>query len=752
MHVRDLVLAGVLSIAPLLTAAEPLPVQSGEHANFSRLVTLVRDAEWSVSQVGREIVLSTPGNQAGFDVSTVFKRMPRSHIAGIETTNDEMRLTLSCDCVVSAFLEKDAYVVIDVSLEPAALSTPALKPDQPRETAPTPSAGPAVIQASPSTDPNRAQQPQPQSTSDFALTGSALEQADPLSQKEMKVARQVRSRLSEELEIAALHGVLSPAPSLNNHAVVRPQIALDPFQQALPEAAPPAEAAPRSRPSANLRISTSRDFPSTLRAATDAVSANGAICPPDAAFDIAAWGNSASFTEQISAARDGLFDARDRLDHNEAVKLAKTYLYFGFGAEAKSVLALDPTLSTKHEALDALGDLLDGRELGTSSPFSGLAECAGPTALWAMLALPDPPKGALPDSGASLNILNGLPGHLRRVLAPMLSRTLLAYGDPEGASAALRSIERLATPLPPAAQLAKAQVEIGAGQSDRGFERLSSVAEDNTLQSPEALVELVESKLARDLPISPETAGLVEAYASELRDAPIGPALRRAHVIALAKSGQFDRAYQASDRLGGSGESEDARALRRTLLHELIIAADPVTFLTHAYHLPQNEVSSLSVADQIGLAQRLFDLGFIPRAEQIASKIPRSDKKNDRQLLAARIALAMEKPWMAKAELLGLTGPEVDELRANADRMSGALEQARKYYTATDQRPKADQSAILAGNLNTVIDLPEIVTGADASASGMLARTAQLLDHSASARQSIAALLDNPDLQVEGGN
>ncbi len=112
----------------------------------------------------------------------------------------------------------------------------------------------------------------------------------------------------------------------------------------------------------------------------------------------------------------------------------------------------------------------------------------------------------------------------------------------------------------------------------------------------------------------------------------------------------------------------------------------------------------------------------------------------------------MEKPRMAKAELLGMQGPEAEQLRADADQMSGALEQARRYFAATDQELKADESAILAGDLSAVIDLPEVVRNTGPSTGGMLSRTAQMLDQSASVRQSISALLQDPDLQIGTSN
>ena len=128
MNWRMLGLAAMTSALTFSATAEPLPVQSGEHAAFSRLVTLVRDAEWTIQQTGRELVLTLPKHNDSFDVSTVFDRMPRSRIENVEATAGALRLTLSCDCAVSAFLEKEAYVVIDVAQDPAFLESPAIEP------------------------------------------------------------------------------------------------------------------------------------------------------------------------------------------------------------------------------------------------------------------------------------------------------------------------------------------------------------------------------------------------------------------------------------------------------------------------------------------------------------------------------------------------------------------------------------------------------------------------------------------------
>ena len=63
-------------------------------------------------------------------------------------------------------------------------------------------------------------------------------------------------------------------------------------------------------------------------------------CISSARLGFDTWTDARPFDEQIADLRSGLFQEFDRVDTDQAFKLAKLYAYFGFGAEAVSTLAL----------------------------------------------------------------------------------------------------------------------------------------------------------------------------------------------------------------------------------------------------------------------------------------------------------------------------------------------------------------------------------------------------------------------------
>ena len=108
----------------------------------------------------------------------------------------------------------------------------------------------------------------------------------------------------------------------------------------------------------------------------------------------------------------------------------------------------------------------------------------------------------------------------------------MARGDEVGAAAALRSIERTADVPNPDAALARAELDLNEGKAEQARENLADIVASNEEQSAEAIIKFVESHLADGTAIDPEVATLIESYAVEMRDDPIGAELRRTHVLA----------------------------------------------------------------------------------------------------------------------------------------------------------------------------------------------------------------------------
>ena len=321
----------------------------------------------------------------------------------------------------------------------------------------------------------------------------------------------------------------------------------------------------------------------------------------------------------------------------------------------------------------------------------------------------------------------------------------------------MRSIDRLPTPETPAARLESAQLDREADDTTEVQVQLRDLADENVAESPEALVALVDVRHAANQPIDPKTAMLVAAYAQELRNTPLGPSMRRAHVISLAKSGQFDAAFEAFLDLGGkSGEATDAELLA-SMLRTLTQEADDIVFLEHALDREVADLAALSPADRIAFSRRMNGLGFPLKAEQFLASLPERPRRDDRQLLAAEIALSLDKPMKALADLLEVEGEAANLLRAKAKRASGAHEDAHRLFAEAAQEQHATETAWLAPNWRdlTLADSPVFgpaaglppVAPIDRSRDGMLSRSTAALEESAQTRETLRALLQSDELR-----
>ena len=735
------------AMMPVAALAEPVPVLSGEHTTFTRLVTPINGSAWTATQEGRSVRLTFADYDGGFDTSGIYDLIPRDRIRSVRADSDELTLLLACDCVISVTTERDLYVVLDVAENESALDTPQFMIDAApaRTDVPIPEEVPVR--------PPSIRRKIHASARPLGWDPEVVPEAHP------EIISALQNRLISELETATRRGVLSPAtkntfsltPALQSSIVTEAFDTEAPIPTSGTEPSTPVELSPQDL--SNLRISTSRDIPDTFRDLAEITSSRGQVCPPDAALNVSAWGDDRPFVVQITKARQGLYGDFDRVNTDVAFRLAKTYLYFGFGAEARDVLEIDETLIKKAPYLVTLSLIMDGHDVPAQNALAGLAECQGETALWATLVAPIPARGALPKSDGAMRTLNSLPSHLRLLLVPKLHEILLAYGDPDGAEATLRAIKRLPGDLPAAAKLAEANGKLEAGQTENATHQLAEVVEENDATSPTALIALVDAKLKAEQPISAETARLVEAYVQELRTSELGPELQRVHILSLAQSGQFDAAFAMLN-----AQPDSTEGLRQKALTRLTTNANDIVFLDHALVQKDRDIAALSPKDVLALAERFLELGFPTDAERVMGVLPFPHRQRDQQLLAARVSLAMGKPFRAQADLLELQGETANRLRADAMRMSGAHGEAHVLYDQINHTQDATETAWLAENWRTLTtqetptfgpatalpNSPEPTTGAV----GMLARTATLLDQSTQTRETLQNLLNAENLQI----
>lgn len=735
--------------------AQPLTVRSGDHASFSRLtIPLPATQNWEARQTESGVIITLPGHTGGFDIADVFVRMRRDRIEALEGNQNSLTLRVACPCASTAFIS-GTLLVIDVADQGTKMSAAPLEKSTATWDARRPPNTDRTLVA-------RSTLPWIGSVSPF---GEATEGADvPSNARSIKepmgliadratLLREIRQDLLTEVAVAASTGLLS-----NSYEAPSPVQISD----IVNKAGAPIET--QSFPmntgdnSNNIRITSSMDLPEgTFHSELDATT-SGAICPDTALVDVGAWGSDQGFSAQIGSARNNLMNARDHLDISAAKTLAKLYIFFGFGAEALEVLHLDPALASRHPQLVDIATIFEHGAIARRNSLAPYTDCTTDIALWAILSFRTVPSGTLIDTKAALRALNRVPTHLRLILAPALSDRLLQYGDHESASAALRTIERLPDDLSPNAQMAQADLAVGAGQSADAL--LEGVIGSNSSESPAALVKLVQVKLEKGEALTDETATLVEAYAQELRGTELGNQLRRTQVLALSQSEQFDEAFEALDAIAPSLSPQTSLQLRQAVFEGLAKQASDLTFLTQIFAQDSTAIKTLPTQTRLLLAARLMDLGFAAEVQLVLETVPDAPRLNNRQLLAARAAISLQQPFQAQAALIGIEGSDAALLLAQAKEMSGAYREASTIFRTNNAAAEAIRAAWLSdqwrdlttpdtpgfGVIAGLATSPVVTAEADA---GPLERANQALDESSDARATLENLLRDPMVQVK---
>lgn len=406
-------------------------------------------------------------------------------------------------------------------------------------------------------------------------------------------------------------------------------------------------------------------------------------CLPDRSISVHTWGNDSPFADQLGPLRSDLVREFDDINPASVRALAKLYLYFGFGAEARAMLEMVPADRSdpkQRETLIAMAALLDGEELEINHPFSGQQGCEGDAALWSALADGSIRKTANTD--AIQQTFARLPVHLRVNFGPQLSALFAEAGDLHIAEAVLRSVSRTGMEYIPEINLAEAAIAELEGDTEVVAEKLTEEVAERTESAPTALIDLIELSYRERKALSPDVPELTASYELESRDSELGARLRSAGVVSLALTGQFEQAFdalrQVSRHDGPTAQAEVMNPLM-TLLTE---RADDVTFLQHGLVFAGQSTATEAAPVAEIMARRLLDLGFAEQAQTILQKLALEPENETRRLMMAEAALLQGKPHNALVELMGLEGSKANQLRAQALWRNGEFGRAGEYMLA----------------------------------------------------------------------
>ena len=639
-----LALAGAAS--PVL-AAEGGAIRGGEHDGFSRIVmTIEPTTEWSLENGEGAVTIRFPGRTLAFDAAGVFARMPTARISAVSVAREAggtaVRVTLGCDCRVTHRLRRRTYLALDVA------------------------------------DPGAAPPPPP-------------ETAGQRDARETAVVASAEEVLLRQIERAAGQGIVvmsgpsaAPAP-----AEASAQVALRHAGEPGPAKTPELEPEPRRRPVPAVDMAalfhdqkqieaTSVFDRDSARARAGAEPAVADACLPDEALDVASWTNGRPFSAQLAPLRRDLVGEFDAPEPERVIDLTRLYVRFGFGVEARSVLAgFDGDGLPDDGALLAdLGRIVDGEPASADGPLAYAGACPGRGALWLALGGRAPAFIDADQFEAVHGAFEELPVDMRRLLGPALVGRLLDARRPAEARVILDTVVRAGAPAEPdpAVAIAVGRVLAAEGRTAEAIGALVATADAGGPMATEAMVVMVEAARAAGIPVPDRTIVDLRAAALLNRGTSAEPRLRALLAEALAARAELPAAIE--ETRAAMADMPAAAGTFGSIAVASLGDADPATVGSAAYAETVLGAEDLLVGApprdpaRRRVATHLIALGLPAPALAILAPALVLDDPAAR-LIAAEAEIGLGDAAAARAALAGLEGSPAAVLTARSYMIEG---------------------------------------------------------------------------------
>ncbi|WP_300033249.1 hypothetical protein [uncultured Roseobacter sp.] len=737
--------AATLLTSPLV--AEPIVVRAGEHASFTRLVMqLPDDVTWEIETGVGKHILKLSGHDDGFDTDRAFAIIPRDRLTTLSQSVSDLELSLACDCPVQTFVETSNFLVIDI------LDGPPLPPSVPEE---TPLETVSSEQAPLSLTRNNFgygellwRNSAEQGPSD---AGTETEPALPNENEASSLIRaQTQASLLLEVGEAISAGILEGAAA---------EIAA-PIDIQSTEAEAPIFDSSRVRAPVeeteygNLRVTDSRDIPETENPFPGINASENCMAADRVA--VATWASDAPFGKQVGKLRESLFDETGKLNEGVVLSLARMYIHFGFGAEARQTLMLAEDTAENYPELFDMAGIVDGVALRNPRVLHRFIECQPALVLWALLSSAETTDGYRIDVGAVIENLFMLPGHLRLQLGPALSEKLIDLGEVDAASIVLRNVEQVNSRTASAAPLPESKILKAQGQNEAANEVLDEAIKEDDGRNPAAVLALVDAILSSGETVPSELAGILENMAFEFRRQPEATSILPAHARVLARSGRLPEAFVALDQASQTGS--DMLSSRSAVFSDLATIPEAVTFLDlylENYNTTPNFVTPKTARL---LAARLLNLGFPDMASDALSVVTGGFNIEQHRLLSARIELERGFPERAIELVSGMSDPDANRVLASAQLAIGDTEEAQKTFEVLEDEVAAAEAGWLSENWEDLLanDTPVFGQVRELSVQptieaiqtdGVIQQSNSILETTSEARVSLETLLSGTSLQ-----
>ncbi len=763
------VLTVPLAVLATAAAADEVVFESGEHGEFTRLVARLPSSEtqWSLTGGGERYRIKVEGDDVTFQTDAVFNRIGKDRVANIvsDPTTGELELQLACRCRITTAPFKQRYVIFDIfDAEPEESAARLVDPNFALNLSDRQHNGSFRFALSqPYTPLTLGPRPKPETVTEevaqLPILPPARPRVTPPPQALIEEALAIGGYVERQAIVGAISGELyeqiGRAATQNLLEPDFQDLAFGPRTSSANEQNLNDVSAKFQHEILNISTYNAVDEAGLLVAQALSGNASSGRCYSSETLDISSWSDGDPFEVQLAKLRKTLAGEKGPNDPEVLEELAQLYIHFTFGLEAIHTLEQLPR-DADTAVIKAMAALVEGGKLGANHPFVGAGHCESETAFWAALSGEVLFGSTAVD--AALNTMNGLPRHLREHLGPRLSRNLLAMGQDEAAALVLNAIERTTEMPSPQFEMAQAALEAHNGDTEAAAKAYEKLANDNTAVAPLAMVDLIDAHVAGDLSVSDDNIALVGALAVEHKSGQFGPELRRAHVLARVQNGEFATAFALLAEVADRDGAASAMNLRNRVASTLADTAGSYDFVEHLTREQLTDPGQVSAEVAINLANRAFELGFLNEAKQLLQTTDALAFPQERRVLKAQIALAENLPRRAEAELLGMTGPEVDTLRATARSMAGDHVAAAEILAELGESDQAMSEAWLGSDWQalsaseeavyrdaaTLLSTEEVAPAAsevEPLTPGVLSRNRALLEESERAREVVNELL-----------
>ncbi len=656
---KRLFLLSVLTAFPAITNAETYEIRSGDHDSFARLVVSIpTGSDWILGRTNLGYGLEINQENVLFNTSQVYERIQNDRLASISADDGELSLQLGCDCHATAFLWRNDRLVIDIVDGPPPSSSEFEALLYPQE-------------SEPASEQRHLARTRPENAITLPIVISNSEQNTETTdffqnqalEPNFERVGEVEEQLVESLARAASQGLLAAS---DFQSIENEQIQTSPAEQA-----ESIDVIPTS--GVSTRTTIERDSP--IYGGFEGVERSLSGCLDNSQFDVSSWlSEEAEFDAQVREDRLNLTSESGSLQSDSVIHLARTYIYFGFGAEALQVLALLDSDSDETALLSEMALIVDGHKTSKMDWNSQLS-CKSSSSLWAVLALQDIPSDYNVDHAVLVRTLRALPKQLRGHLGTTLAELLVEAGDGDSAENSLKQALQSGVTEPAQIGLVLAEVSVEQGNELEAVDQLSELAEESPRLTADGVSRLIELSLAEGQNVDASILSLAESLRLQGAEKSASNRLLAAEISANVANSNFTRGFELLNQAEHDFHEPEFETTRHSFFQAFAENSNQGEFLEFTF---ENNLDFLPPDVGNEFAERLISYGFPERALDVLRTAATRDDMRERRYIRAEAAAIVGDIELVDRVLSGLSDTRSQQIRVNSLINQGAYKEAHQ--------------------------------------------------------------------------